>query len=414
MLLAMAIVLLVTLLCGRAAQRLGQARVIGEMAGGILLGPSLLGRFAPAAAAQIFTPSVLSSFEVLSTLGLVLYLFLVGTDMDLGHLRQQRATASLTSLCSIVVPFGLAALLVPGLRTGFPAGSVSPVSPLAFALFLGVAMSITAFPVLARILEERGLTSTPLGATALLSAAVDDVAAWTLLAVALTMLPHVSTGSGAGPGVGRRLLWLGAYLVVMAVGATLTRRLVRNRSGEALSITSLGVAVVVALLSAFATDAIGVHPLFGAFLAGVCFPRVASWQQGLRDRLDTATSTVLLPFFFALTGMRTRLDLLNSPRIWIWTAVILAVAVAGKMGGAVLGARLTGESWRASLALGALLNTRGLVELIVLNIARNAGVFSPTLFTILVVMALATTAMTTPALKALRIPESGRRDMVRG
>ena len=396
MLLAMAIVLLVTLLCGRLAQRLGQARVIGEMAGGILLGPSLLGRFAPAATAQIFTPAVLSSFEVLSAVGLVLYLFLIGTEMDLGHLRVQRATASLTSLCSIVLPFGLALLLVAPLRARFPAGVVSP---LAFALFLGVAMSITAFPVLARILEERRLTGTPLGATALLSAAVDDVAAWTLLAVALALLPHAA----AGPSVGRRLVWLVAYLVVMAVGAALARRFLRGNGGRSLSVTGLGVAVAVALLSAYATDAIGVHPLFGAFLAGVCFPRVAEWQQGLRERLDATVSTVLLPFFFALTGMRTRLDLLNSPRVWVWTAVILAVAVAGKMGGAVLGARLTGEPWQAALALGALLNTRGLVELIVLNIARNAGVFSPTLFTMLVVMALATTAMTTPLLNVLRV-----------
>ena len=397
MLLAMAIVLLVTLLCGRVAQRLGQARVIGEMAGGILLGPSLLGRFAPTIAAQIFTPQVLSSFEVLSTVGLVLYLFLIGAEMNLGHLRTQRATASLTSLCSIVLPFGLAMLLAGPLRAAFPAANVSP---LAFALFLGVAMSITAFPVLARILEERRLTTTPLGATALLSAAVDDVAAWTLLAVALTLLPHAT----AGPGVGTRLLWLSAYLFVMAAGATLTRRLMSGRAaGQPLTVTGLGIAVAVALLSACATDAIGVHPLFGAFLAGVCFPRVPHWQQGLRDRLDTTVSTVLLPFFFALTGMRTRLDLLNTPRVWMWTGVILAVAVVGKTGGALVGARLTSEPWRAAMALGALLNTRGLVELIVLNIARNAGVFSPTLFTMLVVMALVTTAMTTPVLDALHV-----------
>jgi Kef-type K+ transport system membrane component KefB len=325
-----------------------------------------------------------------------LYLFLIGTEIDLGHLRKQRATASLTSLCSIALPFGLALLLASPLRVRFPAANVSP---LAFALFLGVAMSITAFPVLARILEERRLTGTPLGATALLSAAVDDVAAWTLLAVALALLPHGSSGAG----LGHRLLWLSAYLVVMASGAMLTRGLAGGPAGRPISITGLGMAVAVALLSAYVTDAIGVHPLFGAFLAGVCFPRVPQWQQDLRDRLETTVSTVLLPFFFALTGMRTRLDLLNSPRVWLWTAVILAVAVAGKMGGAVLGARITGEPWRTAMALGALLNTRGLVELIVLNIARNAGVFSPTLFTMLVVMALATTAMTTPSLNALRV-----------
>jgi Kef-type K+ transport system membrane component KefB len=396
MFLAMAIVLVTTLVCGRIAQRLGQARVIGEMAGGILLGPSLLGRMAPTASAHLFTPAILSSFDVLSSVGLVLYLFVIGTEIDLQHLRSQRVTASLTSAASIVLPFLLAILLASPLHAAFPAGNVSA---LAFALFLGVSMSITAFPVLARILEERRLIGTPLGVTALLSAAVDDVAAWTLLAVALAMLPH----NAGDAGLGARLLWLAVYLVVMVAGGRLARRFVVSRSRAPLSLTELGIAVAIALLSAYATDSIGVHPLFGAFLAGLCFPRVPQWQSAIRERLDTVVSAVLLPFFFALTGMRTRLDLLNTPSVWAWTGVILLVAVAGKMGGAVLAARFTGQPWRASLALGALLNTRGLVELIVLNIARNAGVFSPTLFTMLVVMALATTAMTMPLLNALKV-----------
>jgi Kef-type K+ transport system membrane component KefB len=169
-----------------------------------------------------------------------------------------------------------------------------------------------------------------------------------------------------------------------------------------LSLEALGLIVAVLLVSAYATDAIGVHPLFGAFLAGLCFPRVPSWQLALRQKLEPL-STLLLPFFFALTGMKTRIDLLHGTNVWLWTGAIIGVAVTGKVGGAVFAGRVSGESWRNALALGALLNTRGLVELIVLNIALNAGAFSPTLFTMLVVMALTTTAMTLPALNLLRV-----------
>lgn len=251
-------------------------------------------------------------------------------------------------------------------------------------------MSITAFPVLARILEERNLQRGALGATALLCAAVDDIAAWMLLAVAMTFASSVNAAA-----LYVRLLWLVIYLAVMffavrPVGRWLTAR----RSTEPLSYELLGVMVVVALASSAVTDAIGVHPLFGAFLAGLCFPRVPAWQQSLRTCLELILSLVLLPLFFALTGLRTRLDLLNDPSTWLWTGFILLLATVGKIGGAVAGARLAGQDWHFSLALGALLNTRGLVELIVLNIAYAAGAFSPTLFTMLVIMALVTTAST--------------------
>ena len=195
-------------------------------------------------------------------------------------------------------------------------------------------------------------------------------------------------------------------MVMLAVIRPLGSRLARRQSGIALSYEWLGVMLAVVLGSAAATDAIGVHPLFGAFLAGLCFPRVKHWQEALRARLDTVVSLVLLPLFFALTGMRTRLDLLIGGRVWMWTAVVLLLAVAGKVGGAIAAARWTGYDWRNSLALGALLNTRGLVELIVLKIAYDAHVFSATLFTMLVLMALITTMMTVPALNWLKIGES--------
>ena len=393
----MSVVLLISLGCGRLARMLGQTQVIGEIFGGILIGPSLFGRIAPNLFAHLFPPGSLGSLESLSTVGLILFLFLVGSALDYEHLRRQKATATLASLTSILLPFALAILAAPFLHARFSSNGIGRIP---FALFLGVSMSITAFPVLARILEERNLQTSSLGATALLCAAVDDVTAWILLAVALTF---VSSGGG-GASLAVRFVWLAAYLAVMfLVVRPLGRWLAARRSRYPLSNEMLGVMVAVALASSAVTDATGVHPLFGAFLAGLCFPRVPSWQQTLRSRLEAILSLILLPLFFALTGLRTRLDLLNDPATWMWTAFILILASAGKVGGAIIGARMTGQDWRFSLALGALLNTRGLVELIVLNIAYNAHVFSPTLFTMLVVMALVTTAVTVPILNYLKI-----------
>jgi len=392
----MSVVVLISLGCGRLARMLGQTQVIGEILGGILIGPSVFGRFAPNLFAHLFPAASLGSLESLSTVGLILFLFLIGSELDYEHLRQQKATATLASLTSIVLPFGMAPLSAPLFHARF---SPNGIGKIPFALFLGVSMSITAFPVLARILEERNLQTSSLGATALLCAAVDDVTAWILLAVALTF---VSSSSSASLFV--RFVCLAAYLAVMFfVIRPLGRWLAARQSRDLLSYELLGVMIAVALASSAVTDGIGVHPLFGAFLAGLCFPRVKSWQQTLRSRLDVILSLILLPLFFALTGLRTRLDLLNDPATWLWTGFILILASAGKIGGAIIGARMTGQDWRFSLALGALLNTRGLVELIVLNIAYNAHVFSPTLFTMLVVMALVTTAVTVPILNYLKI-----------
>jgi Kef-type K+ transport system membrane component KefB len=392
----MAIVLLITVACGWLALKVGQARVIGEIIGGILIGPSVFGRFAPHLSATLFPISSFGPFETLSTVGLVLFLFLIGMELDYEQLYRQRATAVVASGMSILLPFAMGALLAHSLRIRFAAHGIGNVP---FVLFLGIAMSITAFPVLARILEERNLQGTALGATAILCAAVDDVVAWSLLALALALIGNQDAPSS----LLLRLTGLVVYLFLMlGVFRPFAAYLVRRKK-PALTLELLGVVVAGALLSASATDKIGVHPLFGAFLFGVCFPRVPHWQVALRERLDMLVSVLLLPLFFALTGMRTRLDLLNDASMWLWAGVVLCAAVFGKMGGAALAARWTGQSWRDAVALGALLNTRGLVELIVLNIAYSVGAFTPTLFTVLVVMALVTTMLTTPILSLLGI-----------
>jgi Kef-type K+ transport system membrane component KefB len=333
----------------------------------------------------------------LSTVGLVLFLFLVGTEANVEHLYRQRATAVLSSAMSILAPFAMGALLAHSLRIRFAPQGIGSAP---FVLFLGIAMSITAFPVLARILEERGIQGSKLGTTAIMCAAVDDVVAWMLLAVALALI-----GAGGGSlSLMVRLIGLAIYVALMiGVVRPVAARLFRLLYSNDLSIELLGVMVVFAFASAAATDTLGVHPLFGAFLAGVCFPRTNLLRQTIRQRLELLVSVLLLPLFFALTGLRTRLDLLNEPTMWFWAAIVLVAAMIGKIGGAAVASRWTGQSWRDSLALGALLNTRGLVELIVLNIGYNVGVFSPVLFTILVVMALITTMCTTPFLNLLGI-----------
>ncbi|MES2393416.1 MAG: cation:proton antiporter [Acidobacteriota bacterium] len=390
------IVLILALICGNISLRLGQARVIGEIFGGIFLGPSVFGRLFPHASAAVFPANSLGSLEVLSNIGLILFLLIIGSELDFAHLRKQTLTVSLASAMSILLPFMMAMFTAHAIRSRFaPHG----IGGLAFTLFLGISLSITAFPVLARILEERGLQTSKLGATALMCAAFDDVCAWSLLAAAVAMLHN-----GASTSTPRRLLYLAGYLAVMiGVIRPLGKWIARRYAGKPLSYELLGVFLAIVLASAAATDAIGVHPLFGAFIAGLCFPRVKPWQQALRTRLDMVVSILLLPLFFALTGMKTRLDLLNDSTTWLWTGIVLLIAVVGKVGGAVIAARFTRQSWKNAWALGFLLNTRGLVELIVLNIAYDAHVFSPALFTMLVVMALLTTMATTPLLNWIGI-----------
>lgn len=395
LLLQVVVIVLAARLLGSVSPRIGQPPVIGEMIAGILLGPSLLGLAAPETQALLFPADSLGTLRLLSQIGVILFMFVVGIELDVDHLRHKADAALLVSHASIVVPFflGTACALVL-YRFVVPAG----IPFTGFALFLGVSMSVTAFPVLARIIEERGLSRTFLGTTAITCAAVDDVTAWCLLAV---VVATVSADGLAGALV--TIALTGLFIVVMLF--LVRPRIGRwRRNGAQIGTTGfLALVFSFVFVSALATEVIGIHALFGAFLAGVCMPRDPALRQFLRERLETFSSVFLLPLFFAFTGLRTQVGLLDDWKSWLLCASVVLVAIAGKLGGSTLAARWTGMSWGDSFALGALMNTRGLVELIVLNIGYDLGLLSPRIFTMLVLMALLTTLMTGPLLSLIEV-----------
>jgi len=374
------VVVAVARLFGRLLQRAGQPRVIGEILGGIALGPSLFGAALPSAFHAIFVPSSLPTLRMLAEVGVVLFMFSVGLDFDLAVVRQKKFAAIVVSYVSIALPFVLGvAIAVPLFRKFAPAGT----GFFNFALFIGVAMSITAFPVLARIVRERGLNHTPAGTIALTCAAVDDITAWCLLALVTAIARSQQAISAAATTASVALF---AFLMLHFV-RPLVARFIRGEAGSLLLL----------LVSAAVTEAIGVHAVFGAFLAGVIMPRQSDLRQRLIDRLSTI-HILLLPLFFAFTGLRTELQSLHDMHGWMLCASVVALATVGKLGGSAIGARLTGSSWNEALVIGSLMNSRGLMELVVLNIGYDLGIVSPPLFAIMVMMALITTIATGPLL----------------
>jgi Kef-type K+ transport system membrane component KefB len=377
--------------CGLLARRLGQPAVIGEMAAGIALGPSLLGHLFPGLSLALFPAASLGPLNLLSQVGVLLFLFAMGMEIDLGSLRRHARQALFVSHSGIVAPFllGLGAALF--LYTEFAPRLIH--FP-AFALFLGIAMSITAFPVLARILSERNLLGTPLGQTAMASAAVDDVTAWILLALVIAVAKAASPLTAVAVAAAAAAF----TFAMLFLARPAARRLpVLDREGRPKRGAVLA-ALIALFLASLGTEAIGIHALFGAFLAGVAMPPQPAFRTFLRERLEYPASLFLLPVFFASTGLRTRVDGLSGAADWGVFALLLSLAVAGKLGGVSLAARATGSAWRDAFALGALMNTRGLMELIVLNVGLDLGILSPRLFTLMVLVALATTAMTGPLL----------------
>ena len=405
LLLQLIVILVAARLAGRAIQVIGQPPVIGEMLAGLALGPSLLGAVSPRTLEFLFPADSLGPLSALSQLGVLLFMFVVGLRLDLGLLRGKARAAVATSYASIAAPFAMGAALAPSLHdTLAPAG----VGLLPFALFLGAAMSVTAFPVLARILTDRGILQTRIGSVAIASAAVDDVTAWCILAavVAVARASYDATSMAGREFLATILASAGYVLLVATVGRRLLSEWVRGRRAFTLTSPFVSAAVILALASALVTETLGIHALFGAFLAGTIVPRTAregtvAVASGIADRVEDVVGAVLLPVFFAITGLRTSIGLIAEPGLWGVFAIILLIAVSGKLGGSAIAARLTGMSWREALSIGALMNTRGLMELVILNVGLDIGVISPALFTMMVLMALVTTAMTSPLLLVL-------------
>jgi len=391
LLLQILIIVVAARVFGVLARRLGQPSVIGEMAAGIALGPSLFGAIAPGWFAALFPQGSLNVLHLISQVGVVLFMFVVGLEFKTHHLRDQARAAVTVSCVSILVPFLLGAGLALAL---YPAHAPDATSFRAFALFMGISMSVTAFPVLARILTERKMLTTPIGAMALACAAINDVTAWALLAL---VVAFVTTG-GAFASVAVTVLLTAVFVVVMIL---VVRPLMRPVfAGDDISDDAskgrLAAGVAVGLAGAITTDVIGVHSLFGAFVAGAVLPAGDRVRADLRDRLEGFSAVLLLPLFFAFTGLRTQVGLVNDLSSVAICLAVIALATAGKLGGSAIAARFSGLDWPNSLILGALMNTRGLMELIVLNVGYDLGVISAEMFTTLVLMALVTTAMTGP------------------
>ncbi len=387
---AIAVVLLVARLVGAAFRRIGQPQVMGEVLAGILLGPTLLGAIVPEAKDYLFPTDIVPLISAAASIGLAFYMFLVGLELDPAILRGRIAQAAVVSNASVVLPMMLGiAVAVPLFLVIGPDSDFLP-----FALFMGVAMSITAFPVLARILIERRMLKRPVGAMSLAAAAVDDVTAWCLLALA--------TATAGGEGFGKVGLVIGLAIVFCLAMAFFARPLLGRVStayDEAGRIPAGWIATIFVgiLLSAYVSQSIGIAAIFGAFVMGLIMPRRADLTADVTRRIEPFVVTVLLPLFFVVTGLRTEFGLLDRPALWGIALLLLVIAIAGKFLGAALAARFVGMRWRESAALGALMNTRGLTELIVLNIGLEFGVITPALFTMLVIMAIVTTFMTAPA-----------------
>jgi Kef-type K+ transport system membrane component KefB/nucleotide-binding universal stress UspA family protein len=370
-------------------RRFGQPMVLAEIGAGILLGPSVLGWLAPGAEHALFAPDSLPPLQVASALGVVLFMFMIGLQLDPKLLRGHEGRAVVVSQASIALPFVGGVLLAQHLPA--PGGS-GPV----FSLFLGTAMSATAFPVLARILSERRLLGTRLGAITLACAAVDDVTFWCLLAFVVAL----ARAHGLQDALTTAGLTVGYLLVMFVLVRPLLRRLDQRASG---TVGQGTVALIVLLLfvSSWVTDWIGIQALFGAFVLGVILPKEGGLAHALVSRLEDLVLIVLLPLFYAYSGSRTDLGLVHSLDDWLTCALVFSVACAGKLGGSAITARLTGLSWRESGALGVLMNTRGLKELIILNLGLDLGVLSPSLFAMMVLMGIGTTVMTSPLLRWL-------------
>ncbi|MDP3313114.1 cation:proton antiporter [Lutibacter sp.] len=377
---------------GWVFKKIGQPTVIGEIIAGIVLGPSLIGMYFPEFSATLFPTQSLGNLQFLSQIGLILFMFVIGMELDLKVLRNKAHEAVLISHASIIIPFALGMGLAYFIYRSFaPEG----VQFLSFGLFLGIAMSITAFPVLARIVQERGLQKTRLGTIVITCAAVDDITAWCLLAAVIAI---VKAGSFESALYIIALAAFYVFLMVKVVRPFLKRVGDLHSSRENLGKPIVAIFFLTLIISSYTTEVIGIHALFGAFMAGAIMPENTKFRNIFIEKVEDIALVLLLPLFFVFTGLRTEIGLLNDPYLWKVTGLIILVAVVGKFIGSALAAKYVGQDWKDSLTIGALMNTRGLMELIVLNIGYDLGVLTPEIFAMMVIMALVTTFMTGPAL----------------
>jgi Kef-type K+ transport system membrane component KefB len=390
-LLALAAVILTGRLLGKLFVYFGQPPVIGEVVAGILLGPSWLGKDL---SGLVLPAAVAPYLGILAQLGVILYMFLVGLDLNPDLVRARAFTTVAIAHASIVAPFILGAGLAIAC---YPILSDASVPLAGFALFMGVAMSITAFPVLARILTDRGIQKTDLGVLALSCAAIGDVTAWCLLAFVVGVVQaRVDTALMVAV---LALAYIGGIFLLVRPMAT---RFARSVEDSPITPAVLAWVFIAVLLSALTTEWIGIHAIFGAFLLGAVVPHDSRLADEVSGKVHDMVTVFLLPAFFAYTGMRTEIGLVSSVEQWLLAGAILIVATVGKFGGTLAAARLTGHDWRMSTSLGILMNTRGLMELIVLNVGLDLGVISPALFAMMVLMAVVTTMATTPILQCIR------------
>jgi len=380
---------------GWVFSRLGQQSVMGEMTAGILLGPSCLGLLAPDLFQALFPVASLTYLHILSQLGLLLFMFVIGMELDIDMLRSRFGESLIISHSSIAFPFlfGVGFAYYTFEQFAAPHATFTM-----YALFMGIAMSITAFPVLARILKERQMTTTTLGSMALICAAINDVTAWCILPVVVAISKAESM---AGVAITIVLTIVFVLLMLIVINPALQRYYDRTLDKDNRGIPFIAIAVFVMLTSALASEVIGIHALFGAFIAGAVLPRSKVLRHNLTQRLEDVSVSLLLPVFFALTGLRTNISSFSDNNLLFTLAVIVMLAVTGKLFGSAIAARITGLTWPDSLRIGVLMNTRGLMELIVLNIGYDLGVLNQQIFTILVFMALITTFMTSPMLNFL-------------
>ncbi|UVO55976.1 cation:proton antiporter [Sphingomonas sp. SUN039] len=393
--LQLGVILLTCRVVGKLGQKfLGQPQVVGEMIAGVLLGPSLLGLFFPDIQGAIFPKETKSVLYAGSQLGVGLYMFLVGTTLQIDHFKAKAKSAVGVSLAGILAPFAIAIALTPWLLTipGLFAPGISQVNA---TLFMGACIALTAFPMLARIINERGLSNSSLGTLSLTAGAFDDAVSWCVLAVVLATF-------GGGPGVAVLAIGGGiAYaLFITLLGPRLLAPLGRivEREGE-MSMTVLAIVVALFCLSAFVMDAVGIHAIFGGFILGTVMPR-GTFTAEIKRKVEPLAVVLLLPMFFTYSGLNTRMDMVNSAELLLIALVVLLASIAAKGGACYLAARLSGEDNPTALGIGALMNSRGLMELIIINIGLQKGIIGPTLFAMLVLMAIVTTMMAGPLFEA--------------